>query len=125
MYPENLKYTEKHEWIDPDSGKLGITFYAQEQLGDIVFVELPDIGKKLEEDDVFGVIESVKSVSDCFSPVSGTVIEVNEKLSDEPALLNSSPYEEGWIIKIEIGDSNELNKLMGNVEYQKYLEEVK
>jgi glycine cleavage system H protein len=125
MYPENLKYTKKHEWINPVSGKMGITFYAQEQLGDVVFVELPDVGKKLEKGDVFGVIESVKSVSDCYVPVAGKVVEVNENLSDQPALLNTSPYEDGWIVKIEINDSNELNNLMGSIDYQKYLEEVK
>ena len=124
MYPDNLKYTDKHEWVDPQSGRVGITFYAQEQLGDIVFVELPEVGRKLEAEDVFGVIESVKSVSDCYSPVSGRVTEINENLSDDPALLNSSPYEDGWIIEMELADPSELDNLMDSESYQKYLEEV-
>lgn len=124
MYPDNLKYSEKHEWFDPETGKTGITFYAQEQLGDIVFVELPEVGKKLNKDDVFGVIESVKSVSDCYAPVAGSVVEINEKLEEEPALLNSSPYEDGWIVKIELSDVSELENMMNKNDYQKYLEEV-
>jgi len=124
MYPNNLKYTEQHEWIDPESGKIGITNYAQEQLGDIVFVELPDEGKELALDDVFGVIESVKSVSDCFSPVNGVVKSVNESLTDDPSLLNTSPYDEGWIIQIDFSDASEIEKLMSGDDYKKYLEEV-
>jgi glycine cleavage system H protein len=124
MYPDNLKYTNKHEWLNPDNGKVGITNYAQEQLGDIVFVELPEVGKELAVEDVFGVIESVKSVSDCYSPVSGTVISVNESLADDPALLNTSPYEEGWIIQIEISKTSELDNLMNSKDYKKYLDEV-
>jgi glycine cleavage system H protein len=125
MYPDKLRYTEKHEWIDSKSKLVGLTFFAQDQLGDIVFVELPQVGKELKKGDIFAVIESVKSVSDCYSPVTGKVVEINDKLADEPALLNSSPYDGGWIMKIEFSDSTEFDKLMDHLQYEKYIEEVK
>lgn len=123
--PENLKYTEEHEWIlvEGNKGKVGITDYAQDALGDVVFVDLPDEGDELEKDDIFGAVESVKAASDLFTPVSGKVIKVNEKLEESPELVNESPYEEGWMIEIEIKDKDELNDLLSWKEYEKILED--
>ena len=100
--PENLKYTKDHEWvkIDGDVAIIGITSFAQSELGDIVFVEVDTEGEKLESEEVFGTIEAVKTVSDLFMPISGEVIEFNENLEDSPELINTSPYDEGWIIKV-------------------------
>lgn len=123
--PENLKYTKEHEWIlvEGNKGKVGITDYAQDALGDVVFVDLPDEGDELEKDDIFGAVESVKAASDLFTPVSGKVIKVNEKLEESPELVNESPYEEGWMIEIEIKDEDELNDLLSWKEYEKILED--
>lgn len=110
MYPEDLKYTREHEWLrrQGNEGVVGITHFAQEQLGDIVFVELPEVGRRLEAGEAFGVVESVKTVSDLYSPVRGTVVRVNEKLLDDPALVNSDPYGEGWIALVEIASEGDL-----------------
>lgn len=113
-FPENLKYTKDHEWIlvNGDTGVVGITDFAQSELGDVVFVELPAVGKVLKAGDIFGTIEAVKAVSDLFSPASGTVIEVNKDLENQPELINKEPYTGGWMIKIKLSDPSELNNLL-------------
>ncbi len=124
-FPEDLKYSKEHEWvrISGNVATIGITDYAQEQLGEIVFVELPDEGEPLRKDDTFGVVESVKSVNDIFAPVSGRVIEINEPLVDSPGTLNEEPYGEGWLIKVEMSDPNDLKSLMSAESYQAYIKE--
>jgi len=102
MYPENLKYTKEHEWVDLENKRVGITYYAQEALGDVVFVELPEVGAELEVGESLGVVESVKAVSDISAPVSGKVLAVNEELLDSPELINEDPYGKGWILEMEI-----------------------
>jgi glycine cleavage system H protein len=123
-FPEDLKYTEEHEWIliEDDTVTIGITDFAQEQLGDVVFVELPDEGDTLDAGKSFGVVESVKAVSDVYAPVSGEVIEINEALPDEPELLNTSPYEDGWMIKLKLTDDADFGELMDAAEYQEFVE---
>lgn len=124
QFPENLKYTKEHEWIrieDDSIGVVGITDYAQSELGDIVYVDLPAIGKTVKQLESFGTIEAVKAVSDLFSPVSGEIIEVNEKLKDSPDLINKDPYGEGWIIKIKIKDLGELDNLLSAEDYRKLI----
>jgi glycine cleavage system H protein len=121
MYPDAYRYTKEHEWIGPD-GTVGITHYAQEKLGDIVFVELPGVGRKLAAMEAFGTVESVKAVSDLYSPVSGTVREVNTALVEKPELLNQDPHATAWLIKIAIEDPNELDALLTASAYQKVLE---
>ena len=117
--PENLLYTQEHEWIrlDGNNATVGITQFAQDQLGDIVFVELPEIGTQIEKEIPFGVVESVKTVSDLYAPVSGTVKAVNQDLESNPEQVNNEPYGSGWIIEIEISDKNELEKLMSPEKY--------
>lgn len=124
-YPDDIRYTPEHEWAKLENGvvTVGITSYATEQLGDVVFVELPDIGRKLELSKTFGVVEAVKTVSDLFAPLAGEVIEVNSALSDNPALVNQSPYGEGWMIKVKPAGPDPLKGLMNNEEYEKLLEE--
>ncbi len=124
MYPKELKYTDDHEWIRVENGKayVGLTHYAQEQLGDVVFVELPDIGEEFEMGDSFGVVESVKTVSDLFMPVAGKIVEINEGMEDSPEAVNEDPYGEGWIVAIEIEDKGQLDQLMDSEAYQKTLE---
>ena len=123
-FPEELKYTEDHEWVlvEDDVVTIGITDFAQDQLGDIVFVELPEVGDSVESGKTFGVVESVKAVSDVYAPVSGEVVEVNEELPDEPEALNNSPYEDGWMIKLKLADSGVLDGLMDVSAYQKFVE---
>ena len=118
--PENLKYTKDHEWvkIDGDVAIIGITSFAQSELGDIVFVEVDTEGEELESEEVFGTIEAVKTVSDLFMPISGEVIEFNMELEDSPELINTSPYNEGWIIKSTISDDTDLNSLLYAEEYK-------
>jgi glycine cleavage system H protein len=120
--PENLLYTQEHEWIrvDGNNAIVGITQFAQDQLGDIVFVELPEVGTLIEQESPFGVVESVKTVSDLYAPVSGTVKAVNQHLESNPEQVNNEPYGSGWIIEIEISDKNELEKLMNP---EKYIEQ--
>ena len=122
-FPEELKYTEEHEWVlvEEDTVTVGITDFAQEQLGDVVFVELPDAGDDLEMGKAFGVVESVKAVSDIYAPVSGEVVEVNEELPDEPEILNNSPYEDGWMVRIKFSDPSELGDLMDAAGYQDFI----
>lgn len=117
--PENLKYTKDHEWVrvEEDIAHVGITDFAQSELGDVVFVEVETEGENLDKEEVFGTIEAVKTVSDIFMPVSGEVLEVNPKIEDEPELVNKDPYGEGWIIKISIKDASELNDLLTPEKY--------
>ena len=123
--PENLKYTKDHEWIDPKTGKVGITDYAQHSLTDIVFVELPEKGKKTEQGKSFAIVESVKSVSDVFAPASGVVEENNHLLAEKPQLVNEDPYGKGWIAKINISNPAELSKHMDKAAYESYLKTQK
>lgn len=118
--PKDLKYTEEHEWIimEGNRGRIGITDYAQDALGDVVYVELPEVGEELVKDDTFGTVESVKAASDLYSPVSGKVVEVNEELEDSPELVNESPYEDGWMIVVEVEDEAELEELLTPEEYE-------
>jgi len=117
--PENAKYTKDHEWarIDGDTAVIGINDYAQDQLGEVVFVELPEIGDSFEKGDEFGTVESVKAVSEIYMPLSGEVIELNNALEDNPELVNSDPYGNGWIIKIKPGDVSEMDQLMDKTAY--------
>ena len=116
---ENLKYTKDHEWIsiDGDIATVGITDFAQSELGDIVYVEVDSIDENLNKDDVFGTVEAVKTVSDLFIPVSGEILEFNESLNDNPELINESPYDEGWIIKMKVEDSDQLSELLDSKSY--------
>ena len=118
-----LKYTKDHEWIkiDGNTATVGITDYAQGELGDIVYVEVETIEESLKQEEVFGSVEAVKTVSDLFIPVSGKVIEVNQKIEDSPEIINEDPYGDGWIIKMEIDDDNELNDLLDADEYSKLI----
>ena len=118
-YPDDLSYSKEHEWVRAEGSRatIGITSFAADELGDIVFVELPDGGTSLQQFQTFGVVESVKAVSDLFSPVSGEVVEVNEALRDAPELLNSDPFGEGWILKVELADAAELDVLMDAATY--------
>ncbi|MEO6219207.1 MAG: glycine cleavage system protein GcvH [Ginsengibacter sp.] len=120
-FPENLKYTKDHEWvlIDGDIATIGITDYAQQELGDIVYVEIETKGKLLSADTVFGTVEAVKTVSDLFLPVSGIVVEVNPALDTEPEKVNTDPYGEGWMIKMKVDNPGDVNELMDAAAYQK------
>ena len=117
---ENLKYTKDHEWIrlDGNIATVGITDFAQSELGDIVYVEVDTLDETLDKDEVFGTVEAVKTVSDLFLPMSGKIIEFNENLSDSPESINDSPYEEGWIIKVEVSNTDELGELLNNNQYK-------
>ncbi|CAO2825722.1 unnamed protein product [Amaranthus hypochondriacus] len=121
----DLKYTDSHEWVkvEGNSATVGITDHAQSHLGDVVYVELPDEGASVTQGESFGAVESVKATSDVNSPISGKVTEINEELNSSPGLVNSSPYEKGWMMKVQIGDSGELNKLMDADKYGKFCEE--
>jgi glycine cleavage system H protein len=118
---DDLKYTKEHEWVRLEGGiaTVGITDYAQKQLGDVVFIELPQVGAQVEQLKAFGVIEAVKAVSDLFSPITGEVSEVNTALESQSNLINSDPYGEGWIIKVKIKDEGELNTLLSPADYRK------
>jgi glycine cleavage system H protein len=124
-FPDDLKYTKEHEWTRIDGMRVvvGITDFAQEDLGDVVFVELPQQGTMVEADAPFGVVESVKAVSDLFSPISGTVVEVNSELEDKPELVNDSPYGDGWMIVIEASNAAELGGLLNAADYQTYIQQ--
>ena len=124
-YPDDVRYTAEHEWARLEKGivTIGVTSYATDQLGDIVFVEMPQVGSRLEAMKAFGVIEAVKTVSDLFAPVSGEVVEQNAALADNPALVNLDPFGEGWIVRVRPSDSDPLQKLMSSVEYEKHVEE--
>ena len=124
LIPPNLRYTKEHEWVlvEDGIGIVGITDYAQDQLGDIVYVALPAPGKQLSQLAVFGEIESVKAVSELYSPVSGEVSESNGTLADKPELVNDSPYDEGWIIKVRLANEAEIEKLLTAAQYRDYIE---
>jgi glycine cleavage system H protein len=121
----SVKYSQEHEWIsvEGDLGTIGITPYAQEQLGDVVFVELPEVGRKLEAMKPFGVVEAVKTVSDLFAPVAGEVVEVNGALADNPGLVNQAPYGEGWMVRVRPADPAAIKKLMSSEDYGRLIEE--
>jgi glycine cleavage system H protein len=124
-FPEKIKYIATHQWIKPEgtSGTVGITDYAQDQLGEVVLVELPDVGSAVKKGAVFGTIESVKAVADLYSPVDGEVKEVNEAVYDEPNLVNDDPYGKGWMLKLEMTDPGQLDGLLSASDYQATLKE--
>lgn len=121
-YPKDLKYTREHEWIrdnGDDTATIGITEFAQGELGDIVFVEIEPEGFEFEKDDVFGTVEAVKTVSELYAPVDGEIIEINEELEERPELVNEDPYGEGWMVRISVSDASQLDDLMDAEEYEK------
>lgn len=122
--PEGLKYSKEHEWVlvEGDSVIIGISDFAQNELGEVVYVEVPEVGEKISKEDPFGAVESVKAVSDLYAPVSGTVVEVNDALPDTPELINDDPYGEGWIIKVTLSDPDELGELLSAAEYTEHCE---
>lgn len=122
-FPDGLRYTKDHEWIklDGDIGTIGITDYAQGELGDVVYVELPAAGTKVEQGKSFGTIEAVKAVSDLYAPVSGEIKEVNSKLPDQPELVNQQPYEGGWMVKIKISDASQIKLLLDSTGYKQLI----
>ena len=123
--PKELRYSSEHEWVAVEEGiaRVGITDYAQDQLGDVVYVELPEVGTAVQKEEPFGVIESVKAVSDIFSPVSGTVVEVNVDLPSSPEMVNDDPYGDAWMIGIQISEPDELKDLMDAEEYTAFVEQ--
>ncbi|HEV8374448.1 MAG TPA: glycine cleavage system protein GcvH [Actinomycetota bacterium] len=126
MYPDDLKYTREHEWAraEGDRATVGITHYAQEALGDIVYVDLPPVGTAVTGGEAFGEVESTKSVSDIYSPVTGTVAERNDELDKSPELINSDPYGQGWLVVVEMGDADELDQLMDAEAYSEMVAEA-
>lgn len=126
-FPKDLKYTKEHEWVKVEGNvaTVGITDYAQDSLGDVVYVELPQEGGSVTKSEPFGVVESVKAVSDLYAPLSGNVAEVNDAIVDSPEAINEDPYGDAWMIKIEIGSQDELSDLLSADEYQKFIEEEK
>ncbi len=123
--PQELRYSKEHEWVKVEDGKarIGITHFAQDELGDIVFVELPQVGDQLKKDEPFGSVESVKTVSELYAPVSGTIVEVNSDLEDNPEFVNESPYEQAWMVVIEAPSEDEINGLMSADEYKEMTNE--
>lgn len=123
--PKELRYSKEHEWVKEEGEKvrIGITDFAQSELGDIVFVELPEVGAELKADEPFGSVESVKTVSELYAPVSGKVLEVNGELEGSPELVNDSPYEEGWMILVELSNKDELKNLLSAEDYEKMVSE--
>jgi len=126
-FPKDLKYTKEHEWlkVEGNIATVGITDYAQDSLGDVVYVELPQEGGAVTKNEPFGVVESVKAVSDLYSPISGSVSEVNDAIIDSPEAINEDPYGDAWMIRVEIANLGDLDDLMTADEYQKYVEEEK
>lgn len=122
--PQDLKFSEEHEWVkvEGDTATVGVTNFAQEELGDIVFLELPDVDDEFKQGDSFGSIEAVKTVADLYAPVSGVVVEVNEALEDAPETVNDSPYGDGWLLKVKLSDPGELDALMDADAYAKHIE---
>jgi glycine cleavage system H protein len=127
MYPQEFLYTKEHEWIrvDEEIGTIGITDHAQKELGDIVYVELPKPGEHVAANESFGTVESVKAVSEIYSPVSGEVTAVNAKLANNPEMLNSDPHGEAWLIQVRVSDRSEIEKLMSAEEYEAYIQKEK
>lgn len=125
MYPKDLKYDREHEWVklDGDVAVLGISSFAQDQLGEVVYVDLPSVGDAVNAGESFGEIESVKSVSELFSPVTGEIVEVNDSLGDSPETVNEDPYGDGWMIKVSLADATELDGLMSSDEYEAFIAE--
>ena len=125
IYPDHLKYTKEHEWLAVEGkvGTVGLTHYAQEELGDIVYVELPKTGTPVVAGEEFGTVESVKAVSEIYAPASGEVAEVNPALAEHPETVNKDPYGDGWLIKIRLADPDDLEGLMSAVEYRKFIED--
>ena len=123
--PKDLKYSEEHEWVKQEGNqiRIGITDFAQSELGDIVFVELPEVGDEIEIDEPFGSVESVKTVSELYAPISGKVVAINEDLDDSPELVNESPYEKAWMVLVEPSDTSELDKLMTAEQYDEMTKE--
>lgn len=121
--PKELRYSEEHEWVKLEGEKVrvGITHFAQSELGDIVFVELPEVGDEISADEPFGSVESVKTVSELYAPISGKVVEVNEELSDSPEFVNESPYEKAWMIVVEPSDESEIDNLMTSEKYEEMI----
>jgi len=124
-FPEELLYSKEHEWVKREGNqvRIGITDFAQDELGDIVFVELPEVGDEITVDEPFGSVESVKTVSELYAPVSGKVVEVNEELEDSPEFVNESPYEKAWMIVVELSDESELDNLLSAQAYKELTEE--
>lgn len=124
--PEELKYTKEHEWLKAEDGvvTIGITDYAQSELGDIVFVELPQVGDTVSQGEPFGTIEAVKTVADLFSPVSGEVSELNPKIEEDPAVMNKDPYGEGWMMKIKMSDASQADSLLSPTDYRALIEKT-
>mgnify|MGYP003959727887 FL=1 len=121
--PKELKYTEDHEWVkvDGDTATVGITDHAQSELGDIIFIEFPEINDIVERMEPFGTIEAVKTVADLFSPLNGKIIEINKELEDSPELVNSDPYEKGWIVKVSVDKLDQLNDLLSSESYENHI----
>ncbi len=126
MVTSHLKFTEEHEWVklDGDVATIGISLHASEELGEIVYVDLPNTGSQFEQMDEFGTVESVKTLSSLYMPVGGEVVEINKTLVKEPGLINESPYEDGWLVKIKVADEKEVDDLMTYSEYQQFLESL-
>ncbi len=124
-YPEDYRYSKEHEWVRVENGEavLGITHFAQDELGDVVFVELPEVGEVYEADDEIGTIESVKAVAEIFTPIAGEIVQLNGGLEESPELLNNDPHGEGWLVRIRMSDAAQVEKLMGVEEYAALVEE--
>ena len=124
MFPNDLRYTKDHEWVrvEGDRGRIGITHYAQKQLGDVVYLELPEVGRQLKEHETFGTVESVKAVSELFAPVSGEVVEVNQPLTQAPEKINTDPYGEGWMASVKLANPAAVQGLMDAAAYKAYVE---
>ncbi len=125
-FPDNLKYTKEHEWLRVEDGiaVVGITEYAQSELGDIVYIEFPEKGKTFSRNDSIGTIEAVKTVADLYAPVSGEIVEVNDELTDSPELVNQDPYQKGWMLKIKLTDPTEVDTLMDSAAYKEHVAEA-
>lgn len=121
--PSGLKYSKEHEWVVTEGSvaTIGITDHAQDQLGEIVYIELPAVGEKISKDDPFGVVESVKAVSDIYAPISGTIVEVNEDLPESPEIVNEDPYGDGWLVKVKFSDTTDFDDLLDNEEYEELI----
>ena len=121
--PSEFKYSKEHEWVEGNTATIGITEYAQGELGDIVFVELPDVDDEINEGDTFGSVESVKTVSELYAPVSGKIVETNDELEDSPEFVNESPYEKAWMVKVELSDESQLDELLSAEQYSEMIGE--